>query len=94
MSGSPRGRAVVLRGAPSLLYWFNPLWLRLCCAVTLPASPPAAPYREKIKQTKVQVGEIGLSKPLDLVVLGINRGQVETLGPAHPRRSPSLQRTG
>ena len=31
--------------------------------------------REKIKQTKVQVGEIDLGKPLDLIVLGIKQGE-------------------
>ena len=32
-------------------------------------------YREKIKQTKVQVGEIDMGKPVDLVVLGIKQGE-------------------
>jgi tetratricopeptide (TPR) repeat protein len=30
-------------------------------------------YREKIKQTKAGVGEIDLSKPLDLIVLGVKK---------------------
>ena len=32
-----------------------------------------AEYREKTKQTKAGVGEIDLSKPLDLIVLGIKK---------------------
>ena len=43
--------------------------------VPQPAKSRRAEYREKIKQTKVQVGEIDLSKPLDLIVLGIKQGE-------------------
>ena len=43
--------------------------------VSQPAKSRRAEFREKIKQTKVQVGEIDLGKPLDLVVLGIKQGE-------------------
>ena len=40
-----------------------------------PAKSRRAEFREKIKQTKVQIGEIDLSKPVDLVVLGVKQGE-------------------
>ena len=43
--------------------------------VPQPAKSRRAEYREKIKQTKVQVGEIDIDKPVDLVVLGIKQGE-------------------
>ena len=43
--------------------------------VPQPAKSRRAEYREKIKQTKVQVGEIDLDKPVDLVVLGIKQAE-------------------
>ncbi|NQT94036.1 MAG: cytoplasmic protein, partial [Lentisphaerae bacterium] len=43
--------------------------------VPQPAKTRRAEFREKIKQTKVQVGEIDLDKPADLVVLGIKQGE-------------------
>ena len=43
--------------------------------VTPAPKPRRAEYREKIKQTKAGVGEIDLSKPVDLIVLGIKKGE-------------------
>ena len=41
--------------------------------VPQPKKSRRAEYREKIKQTKAGVGEIDLSKPLDLIVLGVKK---------------------
>ena len=41
--------------------------------VPAPQKPRRAELREKIKQTKAGVGEIDISKPVDLVVLGIKQ---------------------
>ena len=41
--------------------------------VPQPAKSRRAEYREKLKQTKALVGEIDLSTPLDLIVLGIKK---------------------
>jgi len=43
--------------------------------VPQPAKSRRAEYRENFKQTKVQVGEIDLDKPVDLVVLGMKQGE-------------------
>ncbi len=41
--------------------------------VPQPTLSRRAEYREKIKQTKVQVGEIDIGKPVDLIVMGIRK---------------------
>ena len=41
-----------------------------------PAKSPRAEYREKLKQTKVQVGEIDICKPVDLIVLGVRKQEM------------------
>ena len=41
--------------------------------VPQPKKSRRAEYREKIKQTKAGVGEIDISKPLDLIVLGVKK---------------------
>jgi len=41
--------------------------------VPQPAKSRRAQYREKIKQTKAGVGEIDLTKPLELIVLGVKK---------------------
>lgn len=42
--------------------------------IPAPTESRHAEYREKIKQTKAGMGEIDISKPIDLVVLGVKRG--------------------
>lgn len=44
--------------------------------VPQPAKSRRAEYREKIKQTKVQVGEIDIDKPVDLIVMGIRKQEM------------------
>lgn len=44
--------------------------------VAAPRKPRLAEYREKIKETKAGVGEIDLSKPVELIVLGIKKQEM------------------
>ena len=48
---------------------------RMWQGVPQPAKTRREEYRERIQQTKVQVGEIDLSGPLELVVLGVRQGE-------------------
>jgi hypothetical protein len=62
--------------------------------VPQPAKSRRAEYREKIKQTKVQVGEIDISKPLDLVVLGIKHGESARCRPIGKDKELTLRASG
>lgn len=44
--------------------------------VPQPRKSRRAEYREKIKETKVQVGEIDISKPVELIVLGVKKQEM------------------